>query len=283
MRTYHSSLSLSLPLNFLTMEKNRIAIIGCGNLGKAIAKGLLDNPNYTAEDITVTKRNTATLSDLSEAGIHVTSNNEEALSRADLILVALKPHNILHILDGLTEQLDPKRHVIVSLATGVSVSELQEVVGSDIPVFRAMPNTGADVNESVTCITGPNDQQEVLDRISQVFNSIGTTHVISEDLMDAATVLGACGIAFVLRFMRAMVQGGIQIGFDAKTATAIVNQTVKGASQLVIERGLHPEAEIDKVTTPKGCTIAGLNEMEHNGFSSALIKGIVSSYERIEK
>jgi pyrroline-5-carboxylate reductase len=105
--------------------------------------------------------------------------------------------------------------------------------------------------------------------------------VIEEGLMEAATVLGACGIAFVLRFIRGMIQGGIEIGFSAKMATDIVTQTVKGASELLIQNETHPEAEVDKVTTPRGCTIAGLNEMEHNGFSSALIKGIVTSYEKI--
>ena len=100
--------------------------------------------------------------------------------------------------------------------------------------------------------------------------------------MDAATVLGACGVAFALRFIRGMVQGGIQIGFDSNTASAIVNQTVKGAAELLLQGHQHPEYEIDKVTTPKGCTISGLNEMEHNGFSSALIKGIVTSFESID-
>jgi pyrroline-5-carboxylate reductase len=114
-----------------------------------------------------------------------------------------------------------------------------------------------------------------------LFNYCGSTIKINENLMEAATVLGACGIAYVLRFMRAMVQGGIQIGFDAKTAESIVNQTVKGAATLLTENDNHAEAEIDKVTTPKGCTIAGLNEMEHNGFSSALIKGITTSFEEI--
>ena len=99
--------------------------------------------------------------------------------------------------------------------------------------------------------------------------------------MQSATILGACGIAYVLRFIRAMIQGGIQIGFDSKTASEIVTQTVKGAASLLIEKNEHPEFEIDKVTTPKGCTIVGLNEMEHNGFSSSLIKGIVASYNKI--
>ena len=99
--------------------------------------------------------------------------------------------------------------------------------------------------------------------------------------MNAATVLGACGVAFALRFIRAMVQGGIEIGFDASTAALIANQTVRGAAALLLQGNTHPEAEIDKVTTPKGCTIAGLNEMEHQGFSSSLIEGITTSFEKI--
>ena len=121
------------------------------------------------------------------------------------------------------------------------------------------------------------------DEVKSIFDAIGTTIYIDESLMESATVLGACGIAYVLRFMRAMIQGGIQIGFDAKTASTIVAQTVKGASELLIENKQHPEYEIDKVTTPKGCTIVGLNEMEHNGFSSSLIKGLVASFDKIEK
>ncbi|MFO0414214.1 MAG: pyrroline-5-carboxylate reductase family protein, partial [Bacteroidota bacterium] len=105
--------------------------------------------------------------------------------------------------------------------------------------------------------------------------------VVDEKLMDASTVLGACGIAFALRYNRASIQGGIEIGFDAKTATLIAAQTVNGAAELLIQKGSHPEQEIDKVTTPKGCTIAGLNEMEHRGFSSSLIRGIKASFESI--
>ena len=143
-----------------------------------------------------------------------------------------------------------------------------------------MPNTAADVGASMTCIASSYSSHDKL--VEACFNTIGSTIRIDEKLMDAATVLGACGVAFVLRFMRGMVQGGVQIGFDSKTASTIVNQTVKGAAELLISGGQHPEFEIDKVTTPKGCTISGLNEMEHNGFSSALIKGIVSSFDAID-
>jgi pyrroline-5-carboxylate reductase len=145
-----------------------------------------------------------------------------------------------------------------------------------------MPNTAADVKESLTCIAHHHAGPAEIDVVNSAFSLVGPVIFINEELMEAATVMGACGIAYVMRFVRAMVQGGIEIGFDAKIASAIVQQTVKGAAELLITKGSHPESEIDKVTTPKGCTIAGLNEMEHHGFSSALIKGIIASYEKIE-
>jgi pyrroline-5-carboxylate reductase len=168
------------------------------------------------------------------------------------------------------------------VATGISIAEIQAIVGSEFPVYRAMPNTAAGIGESVTTLCGDTANTERFAQVKAVFDSVGLAIPVEENLMEAATILGACGIAYVMRFMRAMVQGGIQIGFDSETASAIVNQAVKGASGLLIENKSHPEHEIDKVTTPKGCTIVGLNEMEHNGFSSSLIKGIVKSFEKID-
>lgn len=169
------------------------------------------------------------------------------------------------------------------MATGISLKQIEDTVKSDLPIFRGMPNTGADVGMSMTCICSNSDDTKAAEAVKYCFDAIGESIFIDENLMDAATVLGACGIAYVLRFIRGMIQGGIQIGFDSRTATNIVTHTVMGAAELLIKKNNHPEFEIDKVTTPKGCTIAGLNEMEHNGFSSALIKGIVTSYDKIEK
>jgi pyrroline-5-carboxylate reductase len=173
--------------------------------------------------------------------------------------------------------------VLISVTAGVTISKIQDVTGTRVPVFRAMPNIASSVGKSVTCICHSGAKADELESVKHLFDTIGTTMIIDEDLMESATVLGACGIAYVLRFIRAMIQGGIQIGFDAPTASSIVNQTVKGAAELLIEKHQHPEFEIDKVTTPKGCTIVGLNEMEHNGFSSSLIKGLVASFDKIEK
>lgn len=271
---------------YLEKDKNvmnkKIAIIGCGNLGLSILNGLLAQ-GTPASHIIATKRNVQSIAHLKEKGVHVTDNNMEAINASELIIVALKPYTILDVLNDVHHAFDPQKHILVSLATGISVDQLASTVDSSLPIFRAMPNTGADVGMSMTCICSNNTDVDTMASVTACFDSIGKTIYIDEKLMDSATVLGACGVAFVLRFMRAMIQGGIQIGFDAKTATDIVSHTVQGAAQLLIQNGQHPEYEIDKVTTPRGCTIAGLNEMEHNGMSSALIKGIVTSYEIIEK
>lgn len=262
------------------MSHTKIAVIGGGNLGQSILKGLLANKEYLPKNITITKRNISELSVFEKSGVNVTPDNGIAVANSDIIILALKPYTVLSVLDEVLPKLDPKRHEIVSLASGVPLEQLNEAIQNKVPVYRAMPNTASNVGESITCIA--TNKQKINPKIEDCFQSIGSTIQIDEELMDAATVLGACGIAYALRFIRGMVQGGIQIGFDSKTASAIANQTVKGAAALLIEKGNHPEFEIDKVTTPKGCTIAGLNEMEHNGFSSALIKGIVTSHKQID-
>ena len=263
--------------------KNRIAIIGCGNIGISLLNGLLKEQNIKASQITVTRRNTGELSFLKDSGVKITSDNVKAVNESEIIIIAVKPYNIFGVLDEIRPVLVPSRHILVSVTAGTTIREIQSHLNVSIPVFRAMPNISASVARSVSCISHGQVPENDTKKVLRLFNNLGTTMIIDEELMQSATILGACGVAYVLRFIRAMIQGGIQIGFDAKTASEIVNQTVKGAAELLIESQTHPESEIDKVTTPKGCTIVGLNEMEHNGFSSSLIKGIVASYEKIEK
>lgn len=261
----------------------KIAIIGCGNLGTSIASGLLMRGDFDPQNLTLTKRNTSSLAEFQAKGVKVHSDNASAAKNADLVLLGVKPYNVANILKEINPVLDPKKQIIISLATGVTLKEMYEVLDPKTVTFRAMPNIAADIQESITCICQQQANPAQVEVIKELFDSIGFTISIDESLMEAATVLGACGIAYVLRFMRAMIQGGIQIGFDSVTASKIVNQTVKGAAELMIQKNIHPEAAIDKVTTPKGCTIVGLNEMEHQGFSSAMVRGVIASYEKIEK
>ena len=265
----------------MKLEQN-IGIIGCGNLGVSIANGLLKNGVVEAPQLWVSKRKPESLDHLKDQGVHVSSSNVELIQNCQLIVVALKPYTILDELEKHQELFKGGEHCVISVATGIDLVNIQKATGQEVTVFRAMPNTGADVGTSLTCISTSDSESKHVSNVQKLFGAIGETVVIGEELMNAATVLGACGIAYVLRFMRAMIQGGVQIGFDAETASKVVAQTVKGAAELIIQNKKHPEEEIDKVTAPKGCTIAGLNEMEHNGFSSSLIKGITTSFNEIE-
>ncbi len=258
----------------------KIAIIGGGNLGSAIAAGLLKSNFCVAENISVTKRNTATLNWLQEKGINVHQDNTRAVAENDVIILAIKPFQIKEILEEIKENITPNQ-LLISVVTGISLDEIKSIVGSEVSVVRAMPNTAIAIQESITCLSSGKINTDQLEYTEALFAALGKTVVIDEKLMNAATVLGACGTAYAMRYIRASVQGGIEIGFDAATASLIAAQTVKGAAELLLTTNTHPEQEIDKVTTPKGCTIAGLNEMEHQGFSSAIIKGIAASFHKI--
>jgi pyrroline-5-carboxylate reductase len=260
----------------------KIAIIGGGNLGSAIAEGLIKSKFCKAADITITKRNTSTLQHLAKKGVQVTTDNDKAIKNSELIILAIKPFQVSEVLNGLKKALT-SNHILVSVVTGVLMEEIESTIKKKIPVFRAMPNTAVAIQQSMTCISYINAIEAQINFVNELFSTLGKVAMINEKLMDAATVLGACGTAYAMRYIRANIQGGIEIGFDANTANLIVAQTVKGASELLLQNGTHPEQEIDKVTTPKGCTIAGLNEMEHQGFSSSLIKGIATSYHKILK
>ncbi|MEO5999042.1 MAG: pyrroline-5-carboxylate reductase [Chitinophagaceae bacterium] len=258
----------------------KIAIIGAGNLGTAIAEGLLKSKFSAPKDLIVTKRNISTLTELKQRGIEITEDNSEAVFRSELIILAVKPFQVKEVLEGVKNQLS-SHHILVSVVTGVLIGEIEEVISVKLPVFRAMPNTAIAISESMTCLSHSNATKTEINYVNDLFSTLGKVANIEEKLMNAATVLGACGTAFAMRYIRANIQGGIEIGFDAKTASLIAAQTVKGAAELLLQKGTHPEQEIDKVTTPKGCTIVGLNEMEHQGFSSSLIKGIATSYSKI--
>ena len=263
------------------MNNRKISIIGGGNLGISIAEGLLKSNYTTPENIIVTRRRLHLIDSLKEKGVNTMVSNTDAVAQSDLIILAVKPHQIKNLLLEIKSKLDPARHILISVITSISLHDIQEIVGSGISLFLAMPNTAIAIQESMTCIATNNASEEQQEMIVSLFQQLGEAIIINEELMEAATVLGACGIAYALRFIRASSQGGIEIGFSSKVAQMIAAQTVKGAAGLLIQGGQHPEHEIDKVTTRQGCTIAGLNEMEHQGFSSALIKGIITSFKKI--
>ena len=259
----------------------KIAIIGGGNLGTAIAQGLIRSGFISAGNILITKRNITTLEPLKKLGANISDDNNEAARFGDVIIMAVKPFQVKDVLSGIKADLSEARHTLVSVVTGVYIKDIYSIIEKQLPVFRAMPNTAIAIGESMTCICNQNATSANIKFVEDTFNQLGKSITIDEQLMDAATVLGACGTAYAMRYIRANIQGGIEIGFSAAVASLIAAQTVKGAAELLLKNNSHPEQEIDKVTTPKGCTIAGLNEMEHQGFSSSLIKGLTVSYKKI--
>lgn len=256
----------------------KIHIIGGGNLGTAIAIGLAQFTE--GNKITVTRRNINLIQNLEEYGITVSASNTKGIADADIIILTIKPWQVDAVLAEILPHIQGK--MIASAVSGVTLEHLTNVVKDSNTVVRIMPNIAVQYGESATCISVLPESLAKTEAIVTLFDAVGTSVVIEEKLMDAATVLGACGTAFALRYIRASMQAGIEIGFDAKTALAIAAQTAKGATEMLLKEKAHPEQLIDKVTTPQGCTIAGLNEMEHEGFSSSLIKGIKTSLHAIK-
>jgi pyrroline-5-carboxylate reductase len=262
------------------MPVYRIAILGAGNIGTSLAKGLIRSGLCGAGDIILTDKRESQLSLLRDSGFESTDDNKAAVNKADIIVVAVKPQQFSVLSEEIRESVSPGQ-IVVSTVTGVTHSDIESVFGK-IPNVRIMPNIALEICQSITCISfsGTSDTRKEL--IISIFEKMGKVMEIPEDLMSAATVVGACGIAFALRFMRAMSQGGIEIGFNSELSHLITAQTIKGAAGLILETTHHPEMEIDKVTTPQGITISGLNEMEHQGLSSAVIRGLTTSYNKLE-
>jgi len=261
------------------MNNLNIAILGGGNLGTSLAKGLINSHQFTYKNLIITEKRESRKVYLSGLGFQVTDDNHSAVSKSRIIVTSVKPQQFSVLAEEIKHTLTPG-HILISTVTGVAFKEIEAQMGH-IPMLRIMPNTALEICESMTCIAFKNTSTEQEATMQAMFDKMGKTMVIPEDMMDAATVVGACGIAFALRFMRAMSQGGIEIGFNSEMSQLITAQTVKGAAQLILETSNHPEKEIDKVTTPQGITISGLNEMEHQGLSSAVIRGLITSYNKL--
>jgi pyrroline-5-carboxylate reductase len=240
---------------------NKIAILGAGNLGISIATGIVEKKLKSASDIFLTRRHTGLLDKYRDLGYEISSDNRKAVEQSEIIFLCVQPKQI----DVLIEVIKPvlrKDHILVSVITGVSLDLLREKISGLGHLVRAMPNTAVAIGQSMTCLA-TQGADTALKKVEPLFQTLGLTLLIEERLMQAATVLGASGIAFFMRYLRAATQAGVQMGFDTEEAQKIAVQTAKGAASLILAHNSHPEVEIDKVTTPQGCTIEGLNEMEH--------------------
>jgi len=264
------------------MKVGKIAVLGAGNMGGSIVNGIVKSGYLEASSVYVADPREKVLEEFSKKGVRTFKKNTEAVKAADLVIFAVKPYHIEGVINEVKPVLATNK-ILVSIVTGVDLKHLAALAGDQMKILRAMPNTAISIQESMTCIAGNGNAGESLQTVKKLFDQLGETVVIGEDLMAAATVLASCGTAFALRYVRAAMQGGIEMGFGAEMAQFITAQTVMGAVRLILNTGNHPEREIDKVTTPRGITITGINEMEHQGFSSAVIQGLIASFNKIEQ
>ena len=259
---------------------NRISIIGGGNMGGAIAKGLLKSNQIAAKDITISDISEKTLNNFRVISDEwkLTTSNEEAIADSEIIILAVKPWLVEKIAGEIREKTDYNNQIIVSIAAGVELKTLQSLFSENAILFRLIPNTAIEVMESVSTVTSINASKDQIEKICLIFEEMGKVfYVENEKLLNAFMALSSCGIAYAFRYIRAAMEGGVEMGIYPETAKEVIMQTLKGAVKLLEENHSHPENEIDKVTTPGGITIRGLNEMEANGFTNAVIKGLKKS------
>lgn len=253
----------------------RIAIIGAGSIGGATAIGLKAAGN---DDMIVTARHSKTLERYKELGIEVSLSNPIAASGADIIIFAVKPWLMEEVVRETLASGRKAGRIVVSMAPGVTSEQLKAWAPEE-SIAYVIPNTAAEVRESMTFISPVTTAPEQTAALATLFSGIGRTMTVPADKLGAGIALASCGIAYALRYIRAASEGGVQLGLFAKDASAVVAQTVKGAAAILEAHGTHPEQEIDKVTTPGGMTIKGLNAMEEAGFTNAVIKGLKACLE----
>ena len=255
-------------------ENMKIAIIGAGNMGGATARGLIEAKVTEAENITVADVSEERLRELKafNFNIQVTTNNQKAVDSADIIILAVKPWLMEKVATQLAINLD--KQIIVTIAAGVPFSEYMDWISPSATIFRLVPNTAITELESMTLIASLNASKEQEQLILSIFNKMGLAMLIPEKLIPATTALTSCGIAYALKYIQAAMQAGVEMGIPPKDAMKMVAQSIKGAAEIILNNDTHPAVEIDKVTTPGGYSIKGINELEHAGFTSAIIKAI---------
>lgn len=262
----------------------KITVIGTGNIGSSIVRGLAQGAFFSASDITCTDIFEANLEKIKafNSDINTTQDNQAGVREADIIVLAVKPWRMEPTLSEICPALDFSRQIVVSIAAGITFEQLLSYIPRKYKtvhptLFRVMPNTAIAVMSSMTFVASHNASQDQKETILSIFKELGHAMLVEEQLMPAATALASSGIAYAMRYIRAAMEGGVEMGFYPQVAREIVIHTVKGAVDLLIANGSNPETEIDKVTTPGGITIKGLNEMEIAGFSASVVRGLKAS------
>ncbi len=259
----------------------KITVIGGGNMGGALLEGFLRSGKYSKEQIALATPDPAETTKFTGMGVAVYRDNAEAVREADVVIIAVKPYLVNVVAADIRSELKDQARV-VSIAAGLELGSVTDLFDSHIACFRVMPNIAAAYGASMSFVSCDKYSEKFADEIVGLFSSVGEAVVIEEKFMDSAMVSASCGLAFAIRYVRAAMEASIEMGLGAEMSRRIVAQTVKGACELLLNDPSHPEAMVDRVSTPGGLTIVGLNEMEHHGFTSSVIKGHMAPYFRLK-
>ena len=253
----------------------KIAILGIGTMGQAILAGLTDSASDEQDTVRATTRRSERAQPLTERlGVPVSCDNAEAIDGAEVILLCVKPKNIVALAREIAPQLSPGQ-CVVSIAAGIRLDDVAQVLPPNQPLIRAMPNTPCLVREGMTVLCrSAAVTDERLEDVERIFRALGRVRTLEEEHMDAVTGLSASGPAFVYVILESLAEGGVLTGLSRKVATELAAQTVMGAARMVLETGDHPAALKDAVTTPAGCTINALLTLEDGKLRSTLVRGV---------
>ena len=257
----------------------KIAIIGAGAMGGALAQGILNAKAVAAKNLFVADPSREALERFAKQGAHVTTYNREAVQEADFIFLVVKPWLAEEVLEDIADLLTTEK-CLVSVAAGVGSASLNQWAGDKCSLFMAIPNIAIAHRASMTFLTPVNAADELTGQVKALFDEMGKTCVCDETHLPVGMALASCGIAYAFRYIRAASEGGVELGFKAGQSKEIVMQTLKGAIALLEADNVHPEEAIDRVTTPGGYTIKGLNAMEQAGFTNSVIQGLKASIKK---
>jgi pyrroline-5-carboxylate reductase len=264
----------------------RIAILGLGKMGGILAQGFLRANLLPAENLTATVARTDR-DRTPDLGITLTIDNLAAAQAADIILLAIKPYQIVNVLHEIAPALHPTlgpAKLVISVAASITTATMETAAGPEVPVIRAMPNTPAALGAGMTAICrGKHVTDEQLSLAERIFATVGRTVTLDEKLIDAATGLSGSGPAYLYIILDALAEAGVSVGLPREVATLLAAQTAYGAARMVLETDLHPALLKDQVTTPGGTTIAGIQALEEGKLRATLIRAVQRSAERAKE
>jgi pyrroline-5-carboxylate reductase len=263
------------------LTDKKLAVLGMGKLGGILLRAYLKQGLFSAKRVTATVKHAEKAAALAkELGIGVSTENRKAVHGADIVLLGVKPQVIGEVLKEIAPELSEKT-LVISVAASVPTSYIEQHVGGNVPVVRAMPNTCSRVGSGMTGICkGTHAGAEDLDTAQAMFDAVGRTVVVDEKHMDAVTGLSASGPAFAYIILESFAEAGVKVGLPRDVSTLLAAQMMKGAASVVLETGDHPALLKDAVTTPAGCTIDGILELEEGKLRVTLIKAVVKATHR---